>query len=324
MKLINNKIFASAVRRLRLAGGCAAAVVLLLAPPLRPQDWQYLHAGRFTLAHVASEEKLAAGLLVELERQQQQLSERLQFRPRRPLTVFLCPSQYSFDYLTRHLVPDWGEAAVDVNGGRMFLKSPAANRGRELQPATLRHELVHVMLAEMVVPHRAPRWFDEGVATWLSGETQHVSPTLISSAMATHSLLSFDAIEELLTFPNPRAGLAYSISFHAVNYLVQQYGEAALVQYARSLAAQGDPRAAFQAAFQKDLWDFEAEYFDYLRANFRWYFLLDENVLWSLALLLLVVAGFIATRRRIRRRMREMQEEDRDPTWHEADPAGQA
>ncbi|MCG3156112.1 MAG: hypothetical protein DKINENOH_02724 [bacterium] len=310
-------------RLVRLACCWATTGILLLAPRLPAQEWQYLNAGRFTLAHIPAERKLATGLLAELERQQQQLSERLQFRPRRLLTVFLCPSQYSFDYLTRNLVPDWGEAAADVGQWRMFLKSPVANNGRALQPATLRHELVHLMLAEMVLPHRAPRWFDEGAATWLSGETQHISPTLISSAMATRSLVSFDEIEELLTFPNPRAGLAYSVSFHAVNYLIQQHGEAALGQYARSLAAHADPRAAFQAAFQKDLWDFEAEYFDYLRANFRWYFLLDDNVLWSAAILLLVVAGFIATRRRIKRRLKELEDDDHSPPWHEAGPAPQ-
>lgn len=288
--------------------------------PTFTQDWQYHRSGRFVIAYAANEQKLALQVIAELQRQQQTLNQRLEFEPRRTITIFLCPTQYLFDYLTRSVVPDWGEAAADVSNWRMFLKSPAASANRELKPRTLLHELVHLTLAEMVLPGRAPRWFDEGAATLLSGDTQHVSPKLISSAMATRSLVSFDEIEELLTFHNAQAGLAYSESYHAVGYLIQTFGEDAIGRYARALAVHEDARAAFQAAFGKDLWDFETAYFDYLRAKFRWYFLWDDTVLWSAAILLLVVAGFIVTRRRIKRRIQEWEEEERLSAQNKADP----
>ncbi len=300
---------------LRLSSkNCLAAflafLLLLFASPVFPQSWQYHSTARFVLAYAPEHKNLALQILSDMQTEDRQLAARLQFTPERTITVYLCPTQSSFDRMTGGVLPHWGEAAADPVLWRIFLKAPRLNESKRV---TLKHELVHLLLAELAYPHRVPRWFNEGAAILLAGETQHIEPALISRAMATNSLLTFDDIEAMLAFPNEKASLAYSESYHAVNFLTRRYGLAAIPNYAQALAQHAEPRTAFQRAFKEDLWDFEVAYFDYVRKNFRWYFLWDESILWGAGIFLLFVAAYVATRLRTRKKVAEWEQEEAEP-----------
>lgn len=254
---------------------------------------------------------MALQVLAEVQSEDRQLAERLQFTPSRTITIYLCPTQSSFDRLTGGVIPHWGEAAADPVRWRIFLKAMRLHEGQRI---TIKHELVHLLLAEMAHPHRLPRWFNEGAAILLAGETQHIEPALISRAMATNSLLTFDDIEAMLAFPNEKAGLAYSESYHAVNFFVRRHGFAAIQNFAQALALFPAAPQAFQHATGEDLFDFEVAYFDYVRENFRWYFLLDENILWGVGLFGLFIAAYIVTRLRTRKKAAQWEREEAEPT----------
>jgi len=274
------------------------------------QNWQYRSSVRFVIAYTATEQKLAAQVLDELQHQQQVLSEQLRFQPVHVITVFLCPTQAAFDRITGGVIPHWGEAAADHLQWRIFLKAPGASSNSELDWQTLQHELAHLMLAELAEPNHLPRWFNEGAAILLAGETRHVDPLAISRAMTTNSLVTFDEIEALLSFPNEQAALAYSESYHAVKFLVRRYGAGAIKKYAEAFSTHADPRAAFRAAFGEDSWDFEIAYFDHLRQSFRWYLLVDDSLIWGGLILVLVIAGYFVTRWRNKKRVKEWEIND--------------
>lgn len=285
---------------------------VLLPSSLFSQAWQYHSTARFVIAYASVDKNLATQALAQLQHQQEQLSQQLDFQPRRAITVFLCPTQAAFDRLTGGVIPHWGQAAADAVQWRIFLKSPAANAGKEVDWQTIKHELAHLMLAEMAYPNRLPRWFNEGAAILLAGEMGHVDPTAIARAMTTNSLVTFDEIEALLSFPNEQAALAYSESYHAVKFLVRRFGAASLTNYAETLALHPDPGIAFRTAFSQDLWDFEIAYFDHLRQSFRWYVLLDESLLWGGTILVLVLAGYIVTRWRNKRKVTEWEADEEE------------
>lgn len=274
-----------------------------------PQTWQYHSTARFVIAFSPEQRNLALQVLAEVQSEDRQLAERLQFMPARTITVYLCPTQSSFDRMTGGIIPHWGEAAADPAHWRIFLKSPRLSEGKHI---TIKHELVHLLLAELAHPQRVPRWFNEGAAILLSGETQHIEPALISRAMATNSLLTFDDLEAMLAFPREKAGLAYSESYHAVNFLVRRHGFVALKKFAQALALFPAPAQAFQYAFGEDLFDFEVAYFDYVREHFRWYFLSDENILWGVGLFVLFMAAYIVTRLRTRKKAAAWEDEERE------------
>jgi len=293
-----------------------AHCVLLLASNVNAQAWHYHSTPRFVLAYSSEHKNLALQILAEVQTEDRQLAARLQFTPVRTITVYLCPTQSSFDRITGGVIPHWGEAAADPVLWRIFLKAPRMNESKRV---TLKHELAHLLLAELAHPQRLPRWFNEGAAILLAGETQHIEPALISRAMATNSLLTFDDLEAMLAFPNEKAGLAYSESYHAVNFLVRRFGFVALRNFAQASTQHAEPRAAFHSACGEDLWDFEVAYFDYVRKNFRWYFLWDESILWGAGIFLLFIAAYVATRIRTRKKAEEWEAEERESPLGEED-----
>jgi hypothetical protein len=282
--------------------------------------WHYHSTPRFVIAYRETDKMLAIRVLEELQHRQHQLAAQLGYQPRRVITVFLCPTQQIFDRMTGGVVPHWGEAAANTAQWRIFLKTPAAspeNRD-ELLPVTVTHELAHLCLAELATPAQTldarpnslPRWFNEGAAILLSSEPRYSDPTLISRALLTNSIVEFDEIDDLLSFPSARAGLAYAESYHAVHFMISRFGAEAVRQFAQAFGIHNDARKAFQAAFNEDLWDFEVAYFDYLRQHYRWYFLLDESFLFGMVIVILLIAGFLLTRHRARRKMQEWEKED--------------
>lgn len=287
-----------------------ASFLPFFANSASPQSWHYHSTARFVLAYSPQHKNLALQIFSDIQTEDRQLATRLQFTPQRTLTVYLCPTQSSFDRLTGGVIPHWGEAAADPVAWRIFLKAPRLNESKHI---TLKHELVHLLLAELAYPNRLPRWFNEGAAILLAAETQHVEPTLLSRAMATNSLLTFDDIEAMLAFPNEKASLAYAESYHAVNFLTRRFGFSAITNYARARAQHADGRFAFQQAFNEDLWDFETAFFDYVRKNFRWYFLWEETVLWGVGIFSLFIAAYIATRLRTRKKAAQWEQEEAEP-----------
>ena len=294
----------------------------LLPCTVFPQDWRYHSTARFVIAFSTPDKNLALQTLAKLQRQQAQLSQQLDFQPGRVITAYLCPTQSAFDRITGGAIPHWGEAAADHQHWRIFVKAPRASTGKALDWQTLAHELAHLMLAEIADPHHLPRWFNEGAAILLAGETRHVDPLAISRAMTTNSLVTFDEIEALLSFPNEQAALAYSESYHAVKFLVRRHGAQAIKKFAQAFTTHEDARAAFREAFGEDLWDFETAYFDHLRRDFRWYVLLDESLLWGGVVLVLVIAGYFATRWRNMRKTREWEQEEGAASAEENAPDG--
>jgi len=268
-------------------------------------NWRYHSTSNFVIAYRQADKTLAIRILGELQQRQQELARRLSYQPRRVITVFLCPTPQIFNLMTGGAVPHWGEAAANTAQWRIFLKTPAASNSRELLPVTLTHELAHLCLAELALPNAIPRWFNEGAAIFLANESRHAEPTMISRAILTNSLVDFEEIDDLLSFPNARAALAYGESYHAVNFMVRRFGGEAIRKFTQAFAAHQQSRQAFQAAFGQELWDFEAEYFDDLRQRFRWYFLLDESILFGGVILILLIAGFFVTRRRTKKKLQE-------------------
>ncbi len=275
-------------------------------------NWHYHSTSSFVIAYREADQTLAIRVLGELQERQRQLAQRLTYQPRRMITVFLCPTQYVFDRMTGGSVPHWGEAAANTAQWRIYLKTPAASDTRELLPSTVTHELAHLCLAEIAHPNTLPRWFNEGAAILLSNEARPADPAIISRALLTNSLVDFEESDDLLSFPNARAALAYAESYQAVSFMTERFGNDAVQNFAAAFSQTNDSQQAFQSAFGEDLWNFEAEYFDYLRRHFRWYFLLDESFLFGGIILILVIAGFFVTRWRVKKKLKEWENEEKE------------
>ena len=72
-------------------------------------------------------------------------------------------------------------------------------------------------------PNPIPRWFDEGLAVYYSGERGLASSSLISKALLSNSIIPLEEIDEVLTFHKEKAQLAYQESFTAITFLIEEF-----------------------------------------------------------------------------------------------------
>lgn len=177
--------------------------------------------------------------------------------------------------------------------------------------SVLVHEFCHLLCAEVTARAEVapPRWLDEGIAMWVSGEwdlglewrANHAA--LIADAATAGTLLSLRELDG--GFPSgPFFHLAYAQSLSFVEFLLGREGEEGLRRLLLALDADLDPDVALGRVYGLSLDEAEKEWRDTLgrRGWLRW--LPSERVLWGFAwtsLSLLVIVGFVRYRLRLRR-----------------------
>jgi len=277
-------------------------------------QWHYRATREFVIAYTPIDASTSAHTLGILQQTYQRLQRVFQDSLKVPIVVFICADRETFSSLSNDMAPDWGDGLANLTNRRMLLLSPQATAYRRPLRDVVAHELIHFMMHDLVAGKHVPVWLAEGAAIYYSGETEHSDPILISRAILTNSLVAFDELDQVLKFEAARASLAYQESYQAVRFLIQRHGEAAVREICKKLAASSDLNNAFKESFGKDLIDFETAYFDWLRQNYRWQFLMDASMItWAVIIILLIVA-IIAVRWRTRRKIAEWEKEDEAAT----------
>ncbi|HET8785937.1 MAG TPA: peptidase MA family metallohydrolase, partial [Candidatus Limnocylindrales bacterium] len=115
------------------------------------------------------------------------------------------------------------------------------------------HELIHLVFDTAVDNpyHFPPRWLNEGLAVYLSVGYGPGDRVEVENAASKGDLIPLDGLTA--QFPTGSGfGLAYSESVSAVDYLVREHGQDALVSLVRSYADGKTDDEAFQGAIGMD------------------------------------------------------------------------
>jgi len=240
-----------------------------------------------------------------------ELANKLTLKIRRPVDVFLCPTQDIFNQLTGNFIPDWGEGVADPVRGVIILKSPSLADNQNRLPKLVRHELTHILIGQAVAnPQILPKWFNEGMAIYCSADEAFTAGEAISKALISDSIIPLDEIDEVLQFHRAKAQLAYEESFSFTLYLIEQYGLDRIVRLIQASSSGKSFDQLFEEVFGLDIFDVELEWYDHIAEKYRWRFLLNfETYLWIFILLLFILV-FVAIRLRNRRLMKKWEEED--------------
>ena len=113
--------------------------------------------------------------------------------------------------------------------------------------AVVRHELTHELLDQHVAPHgrRVPRWFHEGLAQLLAGETYlRAREDELTFALLAHRLRNFAELERDFPAEPTARREAYAQSYSYVAWLAARHGVDELV----AVAAAADDITPFSAA----------------------------------------------------------------------------
>ena len=226
------------------------------------------------------------------------------------LDIFIVSSHRKFDSLAGNSIPDWGVGVAIPYRHRIVIKSPLITPGDKSLGELTAHELAHIVLSNAVGFRKVPRWFDEGLAMYISTEWSWSDNLATAWAVVLGGMIPLDDIERLNRFEGEMVRVAYSESFLAFKYFIETYGRSGLNIFLDRIREGRSIDEAFIHATGADHEKFQAEFKIYLSGRYNLIALIfDSNLLWII-LGLIVIIGFIIARLNRKRRIRQLEEYD--------------
>ncbi len=127
-----------------------------------------------------------------------------------PFVLVIAEDSTQLARLSRGRAPGWGAGLTFPAARTIMLRADLPELAQ-----TLRHELAHLVLRD-VVRTRVPLWFDEGYASWASGELGRMESLELNLAVASGKLPRFEALDAMLRGSSSSADLAYTLAASAV------------------------------------------------------------------------------------------------------------
>jgi hypothetical protein len=223
-------------------------------------------------------------------------------------TIMLAPSPAVFDSLTGGRAPHWAAGVAFPAQGLIVL--PAYNRpGPDDPVVTLRHELAHLALTNFL-DQRAPRWFDEGYATWVSGGWDESSGWQIRLALMRGNAPMLDSLTLAWPREEGSARLAYLLSASAVRHLATSRSEEAFTAFMQTWREGASFDAAMRSVYQMTPTQFEREWRAMVRRRYGWMLALSQTAVFWLGIAVLVLVLGTLRRQRNRERMEALRREE--------------
>ncbi len=218
------------------------------------------------------------------------LAARLGLRPSGLIDVYVLPTEAAFHSVQPGRTPDWADGTAWPRHGLIFLKTPDIRSGTAAPlEQVLEHELVHVLLGQAFGPRPVPRWLQEGMAQFYSGEATWERAIALARNDFGLEPMPLGSITSGFP-PDPvRAQLAYAQSADFVTWLHARGGDDALRTLVVELAAGAETSEAVYAAAGLTLDEADEAWRSTQPATSDWYRWVTNPAPWWGA-----IAGFLA------------------------------
>jgi hypothetical protein len=225
--------------------------------------------------------------------------------------IYIAKSESEFATLTRGRVPEWGVGVALLGSRTIVMRQPENLIVSPEFKRILIHEAAHLGLDVASGYRWVPRWIHEGFAMWQSQEWRLGQDLLLAKALVTGSFIPLSELDEVNQFHRAKAGLAYTESFLALNFFVDEFGRQGFVEFV-TLLREGTPfTESFFRATGLSYWEFQRLFESYAKHKYHILFVLtDPSILWILLVLLFVMA-FIWKKRQNRKRLKEWERMER-------------
>ncbi|MBI5141333.1 MAG: hypothetical protein HZA20_03955 [Nitrospirae bacterium] len=179
---------------------------------------------------------------------------------------------------------------------------------------TLMHEAAHLLLHRNIRPVSLPKWFDEGVAQWVSGGVKDIihpnDADILRRAVVSGGLISLYRLER--NFPADRDGfaLAYEESKSMMDFIERKHGSGAIRAIIARLASGAMLHEAVLDSTGVHLYDLERDWAGQLRTQHTWFWWFSDNIEWFLFVFaaMLTAGGFAG----VMVKMRNYRDEEED------------
>lgn len=260
-------------------------------------------AGRFTAIAYGADTILAHRLIAEAARRDSFPGLPL---PREHVVIAIAPDRARFREWAGPAAPEWGAALAFPETHRIVLQGRSAPSTAGSPSITLRHELAHLALHEFFGENTAatvPRWFNEGYASYASGELGRDDALAANVALALRGTPSLAAVDSGLTGTAMEADASYALAYRAVADLAAADPAHGLAFFLADWRTTGSLDRAMRRAYGEPLETFERDWRTRIRHRYGALALVTDLSAVTLLMLILLTPLYIARRRRDRERL---------------------
>lgn len=191
--------------------------------------------GPFRVEYAVEDEALALDTAATLEEAAQALAARLPVGDK-PIHVVICRTLREFlQYAGPYAQPSVGGIS-EPRRGFIAIKAPRLLMEGDYY-GTLRHELIHVLLARNLNDQHLPRWLNEGVTMMLSGEHRWNSMFHVAQMYMQGQTIPYRDFDAAFLSPGQemKFGNAYAQALSMTRFLMNRLGEDAFWEMLRRL-----------------------------------------------------------------------------------------
>jgi len=179
--------------------------------------------------------------------------------------------------------------------------APVYPNSRHELEEIFRHELTHVALHDAVSGRNVPRWFNEGLAVFASGESSFSRVRTLSTATLAGTLLPLQKLERTFPADAVSADVAYAEAADIVRFLLRQEDRHRFTSLIERVAKGQSFETALHDAYGLDLQGLEYEWREDVAKRYTfWPVLFSGTAIWAA-----VIGLFIWAWRRKRRKNQE-------------------
>lgn len=277
-----------------------ALLVMMGAPASAQSSAPYrLDRGRFTVVSYPRDAVLARSIL-------DAALARDTFpglpRPREHVLVAIAPDAATFREWAGPRAPEWGAALAFPGERRVLLQGSAAGADAGDPIEVLRHELAHLALHEYL-GDLAPRWFDEGYASYAAHEQTRNDAFAANLALAVGGVPTFDQLEGYFDQGTTTAQAGYALATNAVADLAGLDPQHGLARVFEEWKATGSLDQALRRTEYTTLDGFEAGWRKRAQRRYGALALMEDLTLLGILFAVFALPLWLARRKRDRERM---------------------
>ncbi len=258
--------------------------------PAPPASFNTYDGGWIRFSYHPSERERVQPLIAQADQFRSELSERLGRSVLHEVQVRIARTPGEMATLAPDGIPfpsyAAGVAYSEIGLVLLTIKPVHPNSKHELSEI-FKHELAHVALHDAVGRSAVPRWFNEGFAVFVSGESSMVRLQALWLATVGDHLLELKQLQRSFPADSATASIAYAQAADVVRFLVRKEDELrfeALIERLRQGESFDD---ALENAYGTDTANLEFEWRQDVAKRYTfWPVLLSGSVIWVGAIFL--------------------------------------
>lgn len=243
-------------------------------------DWNTISDGGVTVRYRGASDLLAGQVLDKATGFLDESAIFFGVETRGPYDIVIADSREQFVELqpTSRPAPEWAGALTYPGLGLVLIMTPGAMEISNLTGggtrywSLLRHEMAHLVLGEAESIHhtRLPRWFQEGLATYVAGEMTMPRLFHLGWAQVTGRAPAFEELEFRFPEQPALAEAAYARSYLFIRYLTREFGDDSISRLLASSFELGGIRAGTRQTFGLSLAQILQEFDRYAKFRATW------------------------------------------------------